>query len=148
MSQRPADCDDVVNHGVSDEAERAGKRGGRTSRYRTRGRARNRQPTPVLGGRVVAQYALTVSLGGAAQSRIRVLRIFHAGRNPAHRARDRALLAAGVEVVYVVPRIWLEAGGEGALSAESFPIIEIDVRSPGDVNRHSYVDVGAVAAGG
>ena len=76
---------------------------------------------------------------------MRVLRIFHAGRNPAHRARDRALLAAGVDVVYVVPRIWPEAGGEGALSAESFPIIEIDVRSPGDVNRHSYADVGAVS---
>jgi len=74
-----------------------------------------------------------------------VLRIFHAGRNPAHRARDRALLAGGVDVIYVVPRIWPEAGGEGALSAESFPIIEIDVRSPGDVNRHSYVDVGAVS---
>ena len=86
-----------------------------------------------------------MSLGGAAQSRMRVLRIFHAGRNPAHRARDRALLAAGVDVVYVVPRIWPEAGGEGDLSAESFPIIEIDVRSPGDVNRHSYADVGAVS---
>ena len=76
---------------------------------------------------------------------MRVLRIFHAGRNPAHRARDRALLAAGVDVVYVVPRIWPEAGSEGELSAESFPIIEIDVRSPGDVNRHSYADVGAVS---
>ena len=76
---------------------------------------------------------------------MRVLRIFHAGRNPAHRARDRALVAAGVDVVYAVPRIWPEAGSEGELSAESFPIIEIDVRSPGDVNRHSYVDVGAVS---
>ncbi len=76
---------------------------------------------------------------------MRVLRIFHAGRNPAHRARDRALLAAGVDVVYVVPRIWPEAGAEAALSAESFPIIEIDVRSPGHVNRHSYADVGAVS---
>ena len=27
----------------------------------------------------------------------------------------------------------------------AFPIIEIDVRSPGDVNRHSYADVGAVS---
>lgn len=76
---------------------------------------------------------------------MRVLRIFHAGRNPTHRARDRALFAAGVDIVYVVPRSWPEAGGEGALSAESFPIIEIDVRSPGDVNRHSYADVGAVS---
>ena len=86
-----------------------------------------------------------MSLGGAAHNHLRVLHIFHAGRNPAHRARDRALLAAGVDVVYVVPRIWPEAGGEGALSAESFPIVEIDVRSPGDVNRHSYVDVDAVS---
>jgi len=62
-----------------------------------------------------------------------------------HRARDRALLAAGVDVVYVVPRFWPEAGGEGTVSAESFPIIEIDVRSPGDVNRHSYADVASVS---
>jgi len=50
-----------------------------------------------------------VSFEDAPERRLRVLRIFHAGRNPAHRARDRALLAAGVDVVYVVPRTWPEA---------------------------------------
>jgi glycosyltransferase involved in cell wall biosynthesis len=76
---------------------------------------------------------------------MRVLRIFHAGRNPSHRARDRALLAAGVDVIYVVPRHWPEAGSEPVLSLEPFPIIEVDVQKPGDVNRHSYTDIEAVA---
>ena len=45
---------------------------------------------------------------------------------------------------------WYPASGpkpevKDALSPESFPIIEVDVRSPGDVNRHSYADVGAVS---
>jgi glycosyltransferase involved in cell wall biosynthesis len=48
-------------------------------------------------------------------------------------------------VTYVVPREWPESGSEPALSMEPFPIIEVDVRSPGDVNRHSYSDVNAVA---
>ncbi len=78
---------------------------------------------------------------GTAQGRIRVVRIFHAGRNPAHRARDRALVAAGAEILYVVPRVWPEIGSERVLSAEPFPTIEVDVRSPGDVNRHSYANV-------
>ena len=86
-----------------------------------------------------------MSLVRAAQSRIRVLRVFHAGRNVAHRARDRALLELGADVIYIVPRAWPEAGNEEMLSEEPFPIIEIDVRSPGDVNRHSYVNVDAVA---
>ena len=59
--------------------------------------------------------------------------------------RDRALLAAGVDVTYVVPRSWPEAGGESVLSEEQFPVVEIGVRSPGDVNRHSYSDVRGVA---
>jgi glycosyltransferase involved in cell wall biosynthesis len=87
----------------------------------------------------------TMPLAGAAPGRIRVLRIFHAGRNAAHRARDRALAAAGADVVYVVPRVWPEPGSEPVLSSETFPVIEVSVRSPGDINRHSYADVHAVA---
>jgi glycosyltransferase involved in cell wall biosynthesis len=86
-----------------------------------------------------------VSLAGAPADRIRVLRIFHAGRNPAHRARDRALVSAGVDVVYVVPRVWPEAGSESVLSTEPFAVVEVEVRLPGDVNRHSYVDADAVS---
>jgi glycosyltransferase involved in cell wall biosynthesis len=81
----------------------------------------------------------------AAAQRIRVLRIFHAGRNAANRARDRSLLNEGVDVIYAVPRVWPENGGEKILSSESFPIVELDVRSPGNVNRHSYRDVAAVS---
>lgn len=81
----------------------------------------------------------------AVRTPIRVLRIFHAGRTAAHRARDRALVAAGAEVTYVVPRAWPELGSEPVLSAEPFPIVEVEVRSAGDVNGHSYADVDAVA---
>lgn len=42
-------------------------------------------------------------------------------------------------------RAWPEAGSEEALSQEPFPIIEVDVRTPGNVNRHSYANVEAVA---
>jgi glycosyltransferase involved in cell wall biosynthesis len=95
--------------------------------------------------RVLPNSLATMPLAGTASGRIRVLRIFHAGRNAAHRARDRALLAAGVDVVYVVPRFWPEPGSEPVLSSEAFPIVEVSVRSPGDINRHSYADVDAVA---
>jgi glycosyltransferase involved in cell wall biosynthesis len=81
----------------------------------------------------------------AGHAPIRVLRIFHAGRNRAHRARDRALLAAGAEVIYVVPKSWPEPGSEDVLSWEPFPIVEIDVRSPGSINRHSYANLDSVA---
>ena len=76
---------------------------------------------------------------------MRVLRIFHAGRNPAHRVRDRELIRAGIEVVYAVPSAWPEAGSEARLSAEPFPILEVAVRRPGDINRHSYIAPDSVA---
>ena len=71
---------------------------------------------------------------------MRVLRIFHAGRNKAHRARDRSLTEAGIEMMLAVPRHWPEPGSESSLSPEPFPIVEYDVRRPGDVNRHSWTD--------
>lgn len=75
---------------------------------------------------------------------MKVLRVYHAGRDAAHRARERALVAAGVDVTLVVPSEW--PGGEAELSAEPFRIVELDVTRPGDVNRHRYVDPRAVAA--
>jgi len=54
-------------------------------------------------------------------------------------------MAAGVDVICVVPRIWPEVGCESVLSPEIFPIVEVDVHRPGDVNRHSYIEVDAVA---
>ena len=77
-------------------------------------------------------------------SPLRILRVYHAGRDAAHRARERALVAAGIDVTLVVPREW--PGGEAELSPEPFRIVELDVRRPGDVNRHHYPDEGAIRA--
>jgi glycosyltransferase involved in cell wall biosynthesis len=68
---------------------------------------------------------------------MRVLRFYHAGRDPAHRLRERALAATGIEVTLVVPRAW--PGMEAPLRREeSVEIIELPVERPGDVNRHCY----------
>ncbi len=75
---------------------------------------------------------------------MKVLRIYHAGRDAAHRSRERALVAAGVDVTLVVPREW--SSGETELSPEPFRILELDVMRPGDVNRHRYSDPGAISA--
>lgn len=76
---------------------------------------------------------------------MRVVRICHAGRDPAHRLRDRALVAAGAEVTYVVPREWPEPAAERVLSEEPFRIVELPVTRAGDVNRHRYASTDAVA---
>lgn len=72
--------------------------------------------------------------------RVRVLRIYHGGRIASHRARDRAIAAAGHEVVLVVPDAWPEGGSEAALTDEAFRIVELPVTRAGDVNRHQYAD--------
>src|SRR5579875_822247 len=69
---------------------------------------------------------------------MRVLCVFHAGRNRPLRSRERALAAAGVDLTFVVPDRWPEPGGELRLSHESFPVIELPVRRAGDLNRHLY----------
>jgi glycosyltransferase involved in cell wall biosynthesis len=69
---------------------------------------------------------------------LRVLRVYHGGRNPSHRARERALRAAGVDLTLVVPVAWPENQGEARLADEDFPIVELAVARPGDVNRHAY----------
>ncbi|HLX33009.1 MAG TPA: glycosyltransferase family 4 protein [Gaiellaceae bacterium] len=74
---------------------------------------------------------------------MKVLRVYHAGRDAAHRARERALVAAGIDVTLVVPRAW--PGGEAELSQEPFRMVELDVARPGDVNRHRYRDPQALA---
>ena len=79
------------------------------------------------------------------RERVRVLRVYHGGRNPAHRERERELLAVGAEVTLAVPAAWPESGSESSLSAESFPIVELPVDRAGDVNRHAYRETGALA---
>ena len=71
---------------------------------------------------------------------IRVLTVYHAGRDRQHRDRERALRSEGAELALLVPDAWPEPAAEQTLSDESFPIIELAVRRPGDVNRHSYAD--------
>jgi glycosyltransferase involved in cell wall biosynthesis len=75
-----------------------------------------------------------------------VLRVYHGGRDPAHRTRDLALAALGLEVVLVVPEHWPEAGSQsGSVLERDVAVVEMPVRRPGDVNRHRYEgDVAAV----
>ena len=69
-----------------------------------------------------------------------MLRAYHAGRDAGHRARERALVAAGLDLTLVVPRVWPERGMEQTLSAEPFRIVELDVVRAGDVNRHRWAE--------
>jgi glycosyltransferase involved in cell wall biosynthesis len=75
---------------------------------------------------------------------LRVLRVYHGGRDPAHRERERLLRAADVDVTLVVPATWPVGGRESRLSAEDFPVVELPVTRPGDVNRHAYAESEAV----
>jgi glycosyltransferase involved in cell wall biosynthesis len=68
---------------------------------------------------------------------MRVLRVYHAGRDRAHRARDRALAAMGIDLTLVVPSHWSGEGNESTLSEEPFTVVELDVTRSGDVNRHA-----------
>lgn len=68
--------------------------------------------------------------------RVKVVRLYQAGRDAAHRERDRALVRAGVEVTLVVPSTWPSGGAEAELSNEPFRVVELAVTRPGDVNRH------------
>src|SRR5262249_55545434 len=73
----------------------------------------------------------------------RVLRVYHAGRNPAHRLRERALDAAGIRVTLVVPDKWPGEDGE-ELPAEPFSVVELSIKNHGDINRHAYRDLSAL----
>jgi glycosyltransferase involved in cell wall biosynthesis len=75
---------------------------------------------------------------------VRVVRVYHAGRSAGHRARERALVSAGVDVKLVVPSNWTEGGAELKLTDEPFDLVELEVTRPNDVNRHRYADGGAL----
>ena len=66
---------------------------------------------------------------------MKVLRVYHLGRDAAHRARERALAAAGVEVTLVVPSAW---PGPDDVTDEPFEVRELPVRRAGDQNRHTW----------
>jgi glycosyltransferase involved in cell wall biosynthesis len=98
-------------------------------------------------GRFVSDYHSVERPHGKRDHRgvaIRVLRVYHGGRDPDHRARERALAAAGVDITLVVPRRWPDAGAERCLSPEEFRVVELAVRRPGDVNRHAHRDGGVL----
>ncbi|MCW2530270.1 MAG: hypothetical protein JWM76_5130 [Pseudonocardiales bacterium] len=69
---------------------------------------------------------------------MKVLRVYHGGRDGSHRERDRALVRLGVDLSLLVPDRW---PGAETLTDDSFEIISSAVLRPGDVNRHRYVDV-------
>ena len=68
---------------------------------------------------------------------MRVLRVYHGGLITSHRARERALLDAGVDLTLVAPLNWPEAVLEPP-EQDAFRTIRLPVSREGDVNRHSY----------
>lgn len=69
---------------------------------------------------------------------MKVLRIYHAGRDRTHRLREQALAEAGLDVTLVVPSAWPDRGAQQVLTPEPFRVIELPVSRPGDVNRHRW----------
>ena len=60
---------------------------------------------------------------------VKVLRVYHAGRDSSHRARERALAAEGAEITLVVPKAWEPK--EPELEAEpAVELVELDVTRP------------------
>ena len=76
---------------------------------------------------------------------MRVLRIYHDGRDPRNLAREHALAAAGVELTVVVPTEWPHPRERPTSGPEAFRVVEIPVRRPGNVNRHDPRDRAAMA---
>jgi glycosyltransferase involved in cell wall biosynthesis len=74
---------------------------------------------------------------------MKVVRVCHAGRDAAHRERERALVRAGVDLTLVVPESW---PGADDLGPEPFDVVQVPVRRPGDVNRHRLADPAAIGA--
>jgi len=75
---------------------------------------------------------------------VRVVRVFHAGRDAAHRERDRALVRAGVDLTLVVPSVW--PGDPGVLPPEDFEVVALPITRLGDdnVNRYRFADSSAL----
>jgi glycosyltransferase involved in cell wall biosynthesis len=69
---------------------------------------------------------------------VQVLRVYHGGRDGAHRQRERALVEAGVKVTLVVPDVWPGTEDDPSGAEDGFELLELPVRRVGDVNRHAY----------
>jgi glycosyltransferase involved in cell wall biosynthesis len=68
-----------------------------------------------------------------------VLRVYHGGRDSAHRARERALQRAGVDVTLAVPSAW-KGVDRDEISDPGLDVRELAIVREGDVNRHAYED--------
>jgi len=67
---------------------------------------------------------------------MRVLRVYHGSRIPAHRVREQKLVEAGIDVTLAGPSSWPE--GVSDLEGDAFRTVELPVAHEGDVNRHTY----------
>lgn len=74
---------------------------------------------------------------------MKVLRVYHSGRDATHRERDRALVAAGADLTLLVPAQW---PGPDDVGDEPFEILQLAVTRPGDINRHVYADPSRLTA--
>lgn len=74
---------------------------------------------------------------------MKVLRIYHGGRDAAHRLRERALGDVGVDVTLVIPAAWSAHPAE-PVDEPGFRVVELPVTRTGDVNRHRYTEVARV----
>ncbi|HVX07912.1 glycosyltransferase [Humibacter sp.] len=77
---------------------------------------------------------------------LRVLRIYHAGRDAAQLEREAALIRAGIDVTLVIPDAWPGSPLDDVAASAPCPIVALPVRRPGDVNRHSYREPRRIAA--
>jgi glycosyltransferase involved in cell wall biosynthesis len=77
---------------------------------------------------------------------IRVLRIFHGGHVSSNRARDREIARRGVDLTLVIPSVWPDPRRVQPVDERGLLVRELAVSSPGDVNRHKYLDPGALRA--
>jgi glycosyltransferase involved in cell wall biosynthesis len=71
---------------------------------------------------------------------MRVLRIYHGARDSAQAARERELVAAGLDLTLVLPLHWAEVDAAPDSAVAPYRLVELPVRRPGDVNRHVYKD--------
>ena len=69
---------------------------------------------------------------------LRVVRVYHAGRDASHRERDEALVRRGLDITLVVPSSWPH-DPTSTIDAP-FEVIELPVARSGDVNRHRFAD--------
>ena len=69
---------------------------------------------------------------------MRILRVYHAGADHGHRARERALVRRGVDMTLVIPTEWPDAQSHPASADPGLTIYELPITRQGNVNQHAY----------